>query len=245
MKTIIRFFLSIKTAFGLFIITILFMLAGSIELPENLAFFSGINDIPLFKWLSDNMNLKLTWWIYMLIASLFIFAVNTIFCTVESLMQKMSRYNIALKLSPQIIHIGVLFIMLGHLLTASTGFKTDLAIKKGEQKDISGGLAIYLEDIKVQTDINGYVENWETTLWLIEDSKKIKKMLISPVHPAYFRGYGIYSKTVTPEESSALIRVAKDTGALWALIGGIVLIVGCLTFIYVRFREKSGNIFLP
>ncbi len=245
MKTIIRFFLSVKTAFGLFIITILLMLAGSIGLPANLSFFSGINDVPLFKWLADAGNPKLTWWIYMLIASLSVFAVSTIFCTVESLMQKMNRYNIVLKLSPQIMHIGVLFIMLGHLLTASTGFKADVVINKGEQKDIEGSVSLYLEDIKVQTDKNGYAENWEAALWLLEDGKRLKKALLKPVHPIYFREYGLYSKTVSLEESSALIRVCRDPGALWALIGGAILIVGCLAFIYGRFREKSVNIIFP
>lgn len=233
MKAIMRFFLSLKTTFGLLVLYIVLSVTGSIMLPSNLAFFSGIDETPLFRWLLSAGNIRLTWWLYGMIALLFLIAVNTIFCTVESLMKKIGMKNLILRLSPQIMHIGVLLIMLGHLLTASIGFKTDLLIKKGEEKTISGDTSIYLEDITVQKDENGYYTDWEAELIWNDVGKKPGKGILRPVHPLYFGRFGLYIQSVeTDPEATALIRVCRDPGAVWALIGGILLSIGGAGFIY-------------
>ncbi len=236
MKAIARFFISLKTAFGFFFAFVVLAFIGSILLPKNLAFFSGIDDIPLFRWLSDSNNLKLTWWIYTIILMLALLAISTIFCTVEAFLKRLSKKNLILKLSPQIMHMGVLFIMLGHLLTASIGFKMDVLIKKGEKKTVAERATLYLKDIKVQKDENGYDTDWEAKLLWSEDNEKTNERILRPVHPLYFGQIGLYFKSVTIEpDESALIRVCKDPGALWALIGGVLLSVGGLGFIYARF----------
>lgn len=236
MRAIINFFLSLKTAFWFFAIFVVLNLIGSLMLPKNLVFFSGIDDMPLFRWLSDSKNIGLTWWIYALIFMLALLAVSTIFCTADALLKRMSKKNIILKLSPQIMHIGVLLIMLGHLLTASIGFKTDVVIKKGEKKTVAENAGFYLEDIKVSKDENGYDTDWEAKLIWFKDRETEEKVL-RPVHPLYFGQIGLYFKSVTTEpEQSALIRVSKDPGALWALIGGVLLSIGGIGFIYGRFN---------
>jgi cytochrome c biogenesis factor len=236
MKAIARFFLSLKTAFWLFFVFIVFAFIGSVVLPNNLAFFSGIDDTPLFRWLSDSGNLKLTWWIYAMILMLALLAVSTIFCTIDGTIKGLNSRNLILKLSPQVMHLGVLFIMLGHLLTASIGFKTDMRIKEGEKKVVAGEIELYLEDVKVQTDKQGYYTDWEAKLWWFENGEKVKEEVLRPVHPLYFGQFGLYFKSVSIEpEPSALIRVCRDPGALWALIGGVFLSIGGLGFVYGRF----------
>jgi len=174
-----------------------------------------------------------------MIGLLTLLAVNTIFCTVESLMKKIGMKNLILKLSPQIMHIGVLLIMLGHLLTASIGFKTDLLIKKGEEKTISDKITLYLKDINIQTDENGYYTDWEAELTWNDVGKKPGKGILRPVHPLYFSGFGLYIQSVeTDPEATALIRVCRDPGAVWALIGGILLSIGGACFIYGKSRSN-------
>jgi hypothetical protein len=236
-KGITQFFLSLKTAFGFYFILLVIVFIGSLILPSNLAYFSGIDDAPLFRWLADNFNFRIAWWIYAFILMLALFAVSTIFCTVEALLKRMSRINFILKISPQIMHIGVLFIMLGHLLTASTGFKTDMVIYKGKEKPVTRDIKILLDDISVKTDENGYYTDWGAELRWVEKGEKTQERILRPVHPVYFGQFGLYIQSVTLEpEETALIRVCKDPGALWALIGGLLLSAGGLGFIYGRFR---------
>lgn len=237
MKAVVRFLLSLKTVFGFFLIFIVLTFIGSIMLPNNLAYFSGIDDTPLFRWLSESDDYMLTWWIYAIILMLALLALSTIFCTVDGLLKKVSGRNLILKLSPQIMHIGVLFIMLGHLLTASIGFKTDVLVKKGEGKTVAENIGVYFEDIKVETDRWGYDTMWEAKLWWLEDRKKVREVLLRPVHPLYFKGLGFYFRSVNMgEELSVLIRVCRDPGTQWALLGGVLLSVGGIGFMYGRFR---------
>lgn len=234
MKSIMQFFLSLKTAFWLFLLFIIILFIGSLSLPNNLAFFSGIDDAPLFRWLAEAGTIPITWWIYALIALLAVLAVSTIFCTIEALLKRVSRRQLALKLSPQVMHIGVLFIMLGHLLTASLGSKMDVLLKQGEQK-VVGTAAVMLQDVKVWKDQNGYDSDWEAKLIWMEGKNNIETSL-KPAHPRYIGVFGLYTKAVSLEPSrTALIRVCKDPGAVWALFGGVLLSAGGIGFLYGRF----------
>ncbi|TAN43949.1 MAG: hypothetical protein EPN22_08645 [Nitrospirae bacterium] len=238
LKTINNFFLSLKIMSGFFFVFILVACAGSLFLTQNLAFFSGIDETPLFRWLSENKNLKLIWWIYALIVLLGIIATGTIFCTIEGLLKRVNRKLLVAKLSPQIMHIGALLMLFGNLLTASAGFKADILLKAGEVRTVLEDKAVRLESVSVETDKNGYPTNWEAGLRWIENGSESVEHKISPTHPLYFGQYGIYSQAVSAGEKTALIRVCKDPGAIWALAGGLLLIAGGLGFFYSHFYVK-------
>jgi cytochrome c biogenesis factor len=243
MKSIVRFFLSIKTAYGFFLFFVAIMLTGSLSLPNNLAFFSGIDDTPLFAWLAEAGSFGTTWWIYMLIAGLALFAVNTSFCTGEVVLFKLGRRNLIAKLSPQVMHVGVLFVMLGHLLTASLGIKLDIDLKKGETKTVTDTTAISLVDVRETVDENGYAIDWDARIKWTADGKSSDVLGLRPAHPLYLGAYGIYSKSVAVDkkETSALIRVSRDPGAVPALFGGILMTIGGVGFLYGRFSAASSS----
>lgn len=242
MRSVIRFFLSIKTAFGFFLVLSVICFYGSLSLPGNLAFFSGIDDTPLFRWLGEAKGFTTTWWIWLFIAVLAVLALNTMVCTVEALLFRLNRRALIVKLSPQVMHVGVLFIMLGHLLTASLGVKLDIDLAQGETKRVEGNASVTLENVSVTEDENGYVIDWEAKLRWLKDGKGTGIMSLRPSRPLYVGGYGLYSKSVLvdKEGSSALIRVSRDPGALWALLGGLMLCVGGGSFLYGRFRSSNS-----
>lgn len=235
MKAILDFFLSLKTAFWLFVAFVVICLIGSLSLPENLAFFSGIDDTPLFAWLREANAPGTTWWIYALIGLLAVFAVSTICCTAEALIERATWRSIALKLSPQVMHIGVLFIMLGHLLTATLGEKMDVDVKKGGTAPVGSAAAIRLVDVRETTDENGYAVDWEATLQWIENGRPSDPRSLRPARPLYFGVYGLYTKAVDAgPQASAWIRVSRDPGAPWALLGGLLMSLGGIVFLYGR-----------
>jgi cytochrome c biogenesis factor len=237
MRPIWDFLLSLKTAFGLFLASIAICVTGSLILPANLAFFSGIDDTPLFRWLSDAGEPGLTWWIYVMIAMMGVLALSTIICTADALL-KMRGKNLIAKLSPQVMHAGILLVLLGHLLSASMGSKADVLIRKGEVKPLSGGVEILLNDVGVETDEAGYYTDWMADIWYFEKGKKVAEEILRPAHPLYFGGLGLYFKTINVEDNpSALIRVCRDPGALWALLGGALVGIGGLGFLYGRFKD--------
>lgn len=239
MNAVTRFFLSIRTATAIFTVFIVLAFVGSLSLVKNLALFSGIDDTPLFRWLLESGSVRLTWWIYLMIASLGLLAVNTIFCMVNAVLKKATWRNILLRLSPEIMHAGVLFIMLGHLLTASTGFKADFLFARGEKKVVAASSALTVTDMRLRTDEAGYVYDWEADILWQGPGKQTEESVVRPVHPVYFGQYGIYIKSVSAEPAlSAQIRVCRDPGALWALIGGLLLAAGGICFLCGRIRSS-------
>lgn len=242
MRSVVRFFLSIKTAYGfcLFFVAVLFI--GTLSLPNNLAFFSGIDDTPLFVWLAEAKEYGTTWWIYALIAGFALFALNILFCTGEFALSRLGGANLVARLSPQVMHIGALFVMLGHLLTASLGVKLDIDLKRGETKRVAGTSSIFLADVRESADENGYAVDWEANIRWIEDGATSEVMKLGPARPVYTGNYGIYSKSVavSADGASALFRVSRDPGAGPALFGGILLCLGGLGFVYGRFSAVSS-----
>lgn len=231
LKAVSRFFLSMRTAVTLFILMSALSMAGSSSLVRNLSFFSGIDDAPLFEWLSASGG---AWWIYAMISALAVLAVSIIFCTADALISRMSLGGLALKLSPQAMHMGVLFIMLGHLLTASYGLRSDVLLKEGATHSLSSGRSVRLDRVTAVEDENGYFTDWEAKVTLAGVTGETGKLL-KPARPAYFAGTGLFLKSVTVvEERTALIRISRDPGAPWALAGGILLVLGGVLFIYGR-----------
>jgi len=218
----IRFFLSLRTISWLFTLFIGLCLIGSIVLPKNLEFFSGIDDTPLFNWLFSVGRPSLTWWIYGMIFLLLITAISTIFCTIDGI-KRLSRGLLVRRLSIEVMHIGVLFVMLGHLLTAYSGERIDISIKKAEGARLLGE-NIFIKEIKTFTDEEGYPIYWEV---------RLKDSILRPSRPIRTERGLIYLKSVS-EDSLVVIGGVHDPGAIWALIGGILLSIGSLGVLRLR-----------
>ena len=140
------------------------------------------------------------------------------------------------------MHIGVLFIMLGHLLTASMGFKMDVLLKEGEPKVVIGNKTLLLQDVTVRKDHQGYDADWEARL-LWDDGGDVRITSLKPLHPRYFGQFGLYSKSVSSgPEKTALVRVCRDPGALWALLGGVLLSIGGVGFLCGKFYTTASRV---
>jgi len=232
--------ISLNTVFWLFAATLLFMLIGSFALPSDLAFFSGIDDEPLFGWLSANADIAKTWWILAIVAAIALLGASTALCTIDYLMNRLTRSRMLLKLSPQVMHIGVLFIMLGHLLTGSYGFKTDVSVNEGNAAS-AGGVDIRLEKMTLTLDELGFASDWSAVISLSGAGSAAESKRIAPSSPVYYGGLGLYFRSVdTPAEAggapAAVFRVSKDPGAPWALLGAILLAGGGIGFLTARFN---------
>jgi cytochrome c biogenesis factor len=239
MRAIYRFLISLNTLFVVLGVCILLAFVGSVTLPAYLAFFSGIDDTPLFQWLEKAENIKATWWIFALIAVLALITISMLFCIADDLLKGLSKRNLVQKLSPQLIHAGTLLVLLGYLLTSAYGLRTDVLVKEGAEEPLSPSTAsLYLEDLNVKTDEQGYFTDWEASIRYIGSSYISEVIVLKPARPLYHGGYGIYIKSISMgDEPAALIRVCRDPGAGWALLGGALLLTGALGTVYSRLRD--------
>lgn len=238
MKRLLDILLSVKTAFYLMVMFSVIAITGSVIHPQHLSFFSGIDTTPLFKWLSSSDHIGLTWWIYGMILVLFLLGINTLFCTVDALLRRVRLKNLMLKLSPQLIHIGVMMIMIGHLLTASLGIKMDIFLEKGKTERVTENTSVGLEDVEVVNNEDGYVVDWTTRVLLSSKGKKYR-LVLKPSRPVYREGLGFFVQAATKDEqeTSSLVRITADPGAPWAFIGGAIVVVGGIMFLFARLRQ--------
>lgn len=239
MNAIIKLLLSLRTIFTLLLLTLLTAALGSVMLPRHLAFFSGIDDAALFKWLSDSGQIDKTWWIYSFVLLFALMGASTAACTIDALIRIKDRRGYALitGLSPQVLHMGVMFVMLGHLLTAWHGIREDIKIDKAQTVSIGQTISMELVDVRAITDSAGNDLDWEAKL-IIGGAGIDKDAVLRPARPVFVEGMGLFIKSIdTGKSPSALIRVTRDPGAVWSLIGGVLICIGGMGFIHTKFRE--------
>ncbi len=238
-KKIAGFFFSLRTAIWLLIALLLILLFGSIQMPLKEE-FQSMSMVPLFQWMTGN-SLAITWWLWAAVIVLSLLTANTLLCSIESVVKKRGARNWLLVISPQVIHIGFLFILLAHLFSSYGSFKGMTYVGEGTMVRLPNGLAVLFKDIRAEVGPAGYIEDWSAEVSYFRGNSEIASDVIRPNSPSFEEGFGIYVKTVRTEPfPSALIEVSREPGAPWALAGGILFILGMSTLLILKIRMEES-----
>jgi len=229
-----RLLTSVKTQIGLFAMALVFFLAGSLIIPGRMEEFSGINDALLLGWLSEARP-SASWWIYGLITILGVIALSTVACILDAL-----RGTVSFKALPApIIHTGMLFVLLGHLLTASVSLRLEYTLGPGDSAYSSGAAEDFrVDEIIVRPD--AVIETYREVRgqWL-KGGAAVKPMLIKPGAPASYHGTWLFIKSADLLPSpKATLRAQRDPGAPFALAGGGIFALGCILLL---FQGRAGR----
>ncbi len=240
-NTMRHFFLSLKTTvWTLFILVCLFFI-GSYMMPMHREVFGPMNNDLLFYWVKDVAadNVLQTWWFFAALAGLALLTLNTIFCSIQAVGGKWARSDFLLRISPQVIHIGFLFILLAHLLGAGWGYKLSGMMPEGAYAPLPEDLALRLNQIHVQTDTRGFMVEWSVEASLYENNHLVKTGTLGPNTPLFWGATGIYLKSLNFDRGpAALLLIAKDPGAVWALVGGVLFTLGSLTLLALKWKKS-------
>jgi hypothetical protein len=229
----LKFFLSIKTYLWLTGISIGAFLMGSIYIPGNLAVFSEINDIPLFTWMSENHDdVSKYLWIYLLIGLMLFLWISTLICSIEAIIKRTTWRTFIRVLSPQVLHIAILFVLLGYFVSASAGYKQDVPMKMGETQEVKG--------FELQIDNMEFFKNpgEDSTRWRVYLKINSDMNILEVGKPSFSKGVGFFVKSADQKRSKAIIGLIYDPGVFWELIGAVVFIIGAFGLFYVRFNEQ-------
>ena len=233
------FFLSLRTCLWLLLALLCLLLYGSFIMPLKEE-FQTLHVMPLYTWMTEN-PLGVTWWLWASVGVLSLLTANTLFCSIESVSKKRGTKNLLLVLSPQVIHIGFLFILLAHLLSSYGSSRETGLVANGTVVPLAGGISVLFEEIKAEADSSGYISDWSAGISYLRDGARFKNDVIRPNSPSFYGGLGIYIKTVRFQPYPvALIEVSRDPGALWALVGGILFLVGMSTLLLLKIRRESA-----
>jgi hypothetical protein len=238
MKKTVDFFFSLRTAIWLLLSLVILLLFGSIMMPLKEE-FQSMSMVPLFQWMTGN-PIGITWWLWAAVGVLSLLTANTLLCSVESVLKKRGARHWLLVLSPQIIHIGFLFILLAHLLSSYGSFKGMTFVARGSMLQLPNGLIVLFKDVNTNVGPEGYIEDWSADVTYFRGNSEVASDVIRPNKPSFEDGLGIYIKTVRMEPiPTAMIEVSKEPGAPWALAGGILFIVGMATLLVLKIRIEE------
>ncbi len=235
-----NFFLSLKTTVWTLFALVCFFFIGSYMMPAHRDVFAPMNEDILFRWVGSiaTQNIWYTWWFFAALAVLVLLTINTLVCSFQAVKGKWSREDFLLRISPQVVHIGFLFILLAHLLGAGWGYKLSGMMPEGAYAPLPEDRALQLAKINVQIDARGYMTDWAADAVLFENNQVVKSGTLGPNTPLLHKGIGIYIKSLNFDRGpAAFLLIAKDPGAIWALIGGILFMAGSLMLLVLKWKK--------
>ena len=210
----------------------LLLAAGSFLQGEG----SSINEAALYDWLRE-VRARDSWWLLAAIALLAVLALNTLLCSIDSLRAKWQRGSFIVRIAPQLMHLGFLFIIIAHLQSAYGGFKQAMQVEPGSAITFPDGSNIVFTDFNATFSKMGMPTAYSATLEA-RSGAGVRRAVISPNNPLFYKGHGIYIKDIAPPPmKAALVEVHKEPGAGMALAGGAIFTVANLVLL-ARKREK-------
>ena len=237
-RNILSFLLSLKTAIALTLALLGLFLYGSFAMPLNQE-FQLHHVTPLLPWMVEN-PLSITWWLWASFVIVSLLAANTLFCSIQSLIRKRDTTQWLLVISPQVIHAGFLFILLAHLLSSYGSFKGTTFVAKGSELPLPNGLTVFFEAINAESDPAGFIRDWSAEVKYFREGRQVASDVIQPNNPSFQNGLGLYIKTVRFDPYPvALIEVSREPGALWALVGGMLFMIGTITLLMLKIRREE------
>lgn len=198
MRRIWNFFSSVYLTVILAILICMDAAWGSIVSMKNPGLFRAFDQEVLFPLLASlgAGYLHLTLWVYVLIALTALFAVNTFVCTVDRVYAAVKARRPWPSLYPQLVHIGFLIALLGHLAGSVLGFRSyGHVVFKGDAVAVPGaeGLSLRLDDTETRVSAGGELEAIRTSVTLL-DAKggEIEKAVVGLNSPLIYRGIAFY-----------------------------------------------------
>jgi hypothetical protein len=235
-----NFFSSLKTTVWTLLALICLFFIGSYMMPVHREVFEPMNEDILFRWVTStaSVNLWYTWWFFASLAALMLLTINTLACSIQAVRGKWSRADFLLRISPQIVHLGFLFILLAHVLGAGWGYKLSGMMPEGAYAQLPEDKVLYLKELRVETDTNGYMRDWAAEAHLFENNTRVMIGTLGPNKPLFYNGVGIYIKSLNFQKGpAALLVIARDPGAIWALVGGMLFIIGMVMLLVLKWKK--------
>lgn len=197
MKTIWRFFASTELTIILTILICIDAAWGSLISMKNPAVFQALDQAILFPWLFSigKTNLNISLWIFILVFLTAIFAINTAACALDKLYSIFKDKRPWQLLFPQIVHIGFLIALLGHLIGSIYGFRSPgNFIFQGQTIEVPSqpGLSLRFDDIEMKASRRAGLEDLKTKVALLKDGKEILKDDIRINGPLIYKGISFY-----------------------------------------------------
>ncbi len=239
---ILKFFMSLRTAIWLIMALLCLLFYGAVVMPVYEE-FQSLHAVPLFQWMTENSP-GLTWWLWAAIGVISLLTANTLLCSIESVFKKKSARQWLLVISPQVVHIGFLFMLLAHLISGYSGFRGIAVVYENSGLRLPNGNEVLFKKIDADMDPRGYMRDWSADIEYYKDGRFFRADRIRPNNPSLQDDLGVYIKNVQFQPyPAAMIEVSREPGAAWALIGSILFMAGMIILLMFKIKKEEvmGN----
>ena len=95
-----------------------------------------------------------------------------------------------------VVHLGLLVILVGGIISGFSGFRTNISLSEGEIVPVPGAdFKLQLEEFRTEFHPNGSVKDWKSTLTVIENESPRLTKTIEVNHPLTYKGYVFYQSS--------------------------------------------------
>jgi cytochrome c biogenesis protein len=92
-----------------------------------------------------------------------------------------------------VVHLGLLIIVLGGIISGLTGFKTDINIAEGQTLAVPNSeFALRLDKFATEYYPDGGIKDWKSDLTVVEKDRDILTKTIEVNHPLSYKGFVFY-----------------------------------------------------
>jgi cytochrome c biogenesis protein len=100
----------------------------------------------------------------------------------------LARKKMAGLFGADVVHLAILFILIGGLTSGLFSFRADLALHEGEIAPVpQGGFSVRLDSFETEYYPSGQVKDWKSTLTVLEGEKEIISRTIEVNHPLNYK----------------------------------------------------------
>ena len=236
MKLLWRLLVSIELCLVLLALICGGMAIGSFCLSNE--YGAAINAMPLLVWLRE-VPAGAAWWLWVILALLLLLVVNTVACSFETLRSRWGKGGVLPMISPQFIHAGFLLIVVAHLLSAVGADVQQVEVGEGMTLRIPQGMTFGIAAIEASFSSRGMPTAMSAEL-VTDLRTPEKRVTISPNHPWFSGGYGVYLKQAELFPfKRVLLELHREPGAGMALAGAILFTIGNVILLYLRSQSRE------
>ena len=227
MQKLIDFFKSVKLAVVLLIIIVVTsIIATLIQQDRELAFYYHTYSQPL-AWLIIKTQFNSFFRSFLFITSIVLFSVNLSVCSIDRIYREITKKR-RRRYGPDLIHIGLLILLVGGLISAFTRVQGSWYMASGEETKLPNGYVIQLESFEFLAYENGRPKDWISTVDVFKDGElvidsfpiEVNNPLKAGKIEVYQTSYGEQPRAelLGPDGSKILLGegeyIETDTGAL-------------------------------
>lgn len=171
-------------------------------------------------------------WIFILLLSLLFF--NMLLCTFKRVIREFKGI-IKWRPGPDIIHIGVLLLIIGGIINTLWALEATVFMARGESITIDR-YRVTLEELEHKKYSSGETKDWLSTLVVSHDGEIIKEQVVEVNRPLRFGGYSIFQAEYIKKDSIELsgLLIREEPGYSLILVALFIVLIGLI----VTYRRK-------